>query len=217
MQKQLKTIEQLKTLFVQKACWTIDELCHALGYAAISVRRYLRQLGYFSSFTHNNKWYTLSSVPRFDKDGLWFWDCVGFSKHGNMKQTILFFINRSPQGLSAKELREKLSVPCHAVLNHLYKSGKIDRIKSGKKFVYLSTDERKNRRQMAHQRLRIDQASKPHGLSAQAAVYVLAEFIKNPQASFAEISRAVAEKQVIVTPEAIACLFEEHDLKKTLN
>lgn len=217
MQKHLKTLEQLKTLFVQKACWKIDELCYALGYAAISVRRFLKQLGYFSSFTHNNTWYTLSSVPRFDQDGLWFWDDVGFSKHGTMKQTILFFIDRSPQGLSAKDLGKTLSVPCHAVLNHLYKSGKIDRTKSGNAFVYLSTDERKRKRQRAHLHYRIDRESKPPGLSAQAAVYVLAEFIKNPHASFAEISRAMAAKHVMVTPEAIARLFEEHDLKKTLH
>jgi hypothetical protein len=217
MQKQLKTLERLKTLFVQKACWRMDDLCEALGYAAISVRRFLKQLGYFSSFTHNNKWYTLSSVPRFDRDGLWFWDEVGFSKHGTMKQTILFFINKSPQGLSAKDLGETLSVPCHAVLNHLYKSGKIDRAKSGNAFIYLSTDERKRRRQRVHLQRRMDRESKLHGLSAQAAVYVLAEFIKNPHASFAEISRAVAAKQVMVTPEAIARLFEKHDLKKTLH
>ena len=43
----------------------------------------------------------------------------------------------------------------------------------------------------------------------------LAEFIKNHQASYVEISKAVAQKQVIAPPEAIARLFEEHDLKKT--
>lgn len=217
MQKQLKAKERLKQLFEQKQCWTIDELCHSLGYAAISVRRFLKQLGYFSSFTHNSKWYTLTSVPSFNKDGLWFYDGIGFSKHGNLKQTIICFINRSPQGLSAKELAEKLSTPCHAVLNHLYNSGMIERFKSEKEFVYLSKNEKKKSRQLARLKLRIDKERKPQSLSAQAAVYVLAEFIKHPQASFAELSRAVAKKRVIASPEAIARLFEEHDLKKTLN
>lgn len=214
MQKQLKAKERLKQLFEQKQCWTIDELCRSLGYAAISIRRFLKQLGYFSSFTHNSKWYTLGSVPTFNKDGLWFCDGIGFSKHGNLKQTIIYFINRSPQGLSAKQLAEKLSMPCHAVLNHLHKNGMIERFKSEKEFVYLSKDENKKTQQLAHLQLRIDKARKPQSLSAQAAVYVLAEFIKHPQASFAELSRAVAKKQLIATPEAIARLFEEHDIKK---
>lgn len=217
MQKQLKVKEQIHQLFEQKQCWTMDELCRSLGYAAISVRRFLKQIGYHSSFTHNSKWYTLISVPSFNKGGLWFYDSIGFSKHGNLKQTILYFINKSPQGLSAKELAEKLSVPCLAVLTHMHKSGMIDRFKSAKEFIYLCMDEKKKSHQLARLRSLVAEAPQPQSLSAQAAVYVLAEFIKNPQADYIELSRAAAQKQVIAAPEAIAQLFAEHDLKKTLN
>jgi hypothetical protein len=214
MQK-LKTDEQLQQLFLQKACWTIDELCRALEYSAISIRRFLKQIGYFNSYTHNGKWYTLSTIPSFNRDGLWFFDSIGFSIHGNLKQTILNFIDKSSEGLSAKALETKLSIPCHAVLNHLYKSGRTERAKGEKGYVYLSTDESIKRKQLVHQQRRLDQTVKHQSLSALSAVYVLAEFIKNPQASYVEISKAVAQKQVIAPPEAIARLFEEHDLKKT--
>ena len=71
---------------------------------------------------------------------------------------------------------------------------------------------------MSALQLQAQQIRQPReSLSAQAAVYVLAEFIKNPKVSFDELSRAVAKKDVIARPEAIARLFEEHDLKKTLN
>lgn len=218
MQKQTTGADQLKELFEQKACWTMDDLCRSLGYAAISIRRFLKLMGYHSSFTHNSKFYTLSSIPTFNKTGLWFCDQVGFSKHGNLKQTIIHFINHSSQGLSAKELEEKLCTPCHAVLNHLYKSNRIDRYKIVREFIYLSTDSAKNRQQLAGLQQRLEQSRKPEkGLSAQAAVYVLAEFIKNPKASYDDLSRAVAKKQIIAKPQAIACLFEQHDIKKTLN
>ena len=218
MQKLLSITDQLKSLFGQKACWTIADLCHELGYAAISIRRFLKQLGYFSSFTHNSKFYTLSYVPTFNKNGLWFCDRVGFSKHGNLKQTLLHFIDHSAYGLSAKDLEEKISVPCYAVLNHLYKSQKIARVKTKRQFVYLSADAVRKQQQMSALQLQAQQIRQPReSLSAQAAVYVLAEFIKNPKVSFDELSRAVAKKDVIARPEAIARLFEEHDLKKTLN
>ena len=216
MHKKLLTRDRLQQLFMQKTCWTIDELCVAMQYAAISIRRYLKELGYLSSFTHNSKWYTLLSIATFNKDGIWFYERIGFSKHGNLKQTILFFIHKSPQGLSAKELAEKLSIPCHSVLNHLYKAGRIDRLKSGKGFIYLSKDERKNKQQLLRLQLQSGQFGKPEKLSPHAAIFVLTEYIKNPQASFEELSRAVTKKQVIATPAAIARLFEEHALKKTL-
>lgn len=204
----------LEMLFYQQCCWTIEKLSKELNYSTISVRRFLKQIGYFSGFTHNSKWYTLSSLPGFDKNGLWFYDDIGFSRHGNLKENILYFINRSHQGLSAKQLAEILKTPCRPVLNHMYKSGAVDRFKNKADFIYLSTVSEKNKRQLLRLHSQFVEISAPQKLSAQTAVYVLVEFIKQPQASFEELSQAVAKKQVIATPTAIARLFEEHDLKK---
>lgn len=218
MQQQVEPRERLQQLFTQRKCWRLEELIRELDYSAISVRRFLKNVGYLSSFTHNNKWYTLSSIPLFDKFGLWFYENIGFSKHGNLKKTVLYFIVKSPQGLSAKQLAERLSIPCHAVLNHMYKSGAVARFKSQQALVYLAIDEKTKNRQLT--RL---QSSRPVGIEARtpaplgalAAVYVLVEFIKRPDASWLELSQAVAKKQVIATPEAIAQFFAEHNLKKT--
>ena len=91
MQTQPKPLVKLNELFSQQYCWTIEQLGFALDYSAISIRRFLKQLGYFSSFTHNSKWYTLSSIPEFDNNGLWFYNQIGFSRHGNLKQNIVYF------------------------------------------------------------------------------------------------------------------------------
>jgi hypothetical protein len=210
-----KPLVQIEKLFWQQKCWTIEQLHQTLNYSIISVRGFLKQIGYFSSFTHNSKWYTLSSIPDFDNNGLWFHENIGFSKHGNFKESILYFINKSPKGLSAKQLAEILSTPCHAVLNHMYKSGAIDRFKYKTDFIYLSSASEKNKRQLVRLQSQFVDVSAPQKLSAQTAVYVLVEFIKQPEASFEELSKAVAKKQVIATPKAIARFFEEHDLKKT--
>jgi hypothetical protein len=215
MQVRGKPLEQLEKLFSQKKCWRIDELHQLLHYSVISIRGFLSQVGYFSSFTHNSKWYTLSYLPVFDKNGLWFYEAIGFSKHGNLKKSILYFINKSPAGLSAKQLAELLLTPCHAVLNHMFKSGDIDRVRGKTDFIYLCAHPEKNRRQLVLLQPKIFEESEPQKLSAQTAVYVLIEFIKHPQVSFAELSKAVAKRQVIATPQQIACFFEEHDLKKT--
>ena len=118
---------RLAELFKQEKCYTIDQLSRRFNYSLISIRRFLKVIGYYSSFTHNSKWYTLRSIPCFDKNGIWFYQDIGFCKHGNLNQTIGLFIDKSFQGLTAKDLFNILSVPCHPVLNQMYKKKKIYR------------------------------------------------------------------------------------------
>jgi hypothetical protein len=56
---------------------------------------------------------------------------------------------------------------------------------------------------------------KIESLNPQTAVYVLVELIKNPKASFFELSVAVKKKGVTASQQAIAQLFKDYDLKKT--
>ena len=116
---------QLAELFNQEKCYTIDQLSRRLNYSLISIRRFLKVMGYYSSFTHNSKWYTLRSIPSFDNNGIWFYQDIGFCKHGNLNQTIGRFIDKSFQGLTAKDLFNILSVPCHPVLTQMYKRKKL--------------------------------------------------------------------------------------------
>ena len=207
--------DSLVSLFDQKKCWTIEELTHSLDYSTISIRRFLKDIGYYSSFTHNSMWYALHSIPAFNRRGLWFYQDIGFSKHGNLKQTILNFVNKSPHGLTAKELFEILLIPCHPVLNQMYKKIQLDRFDTQRGFVYLSIDEKNRQRQLRRLQSQLMRAKEPESLNAQAAVYVLVEYIKHPEASAAELSKAVEKKEVKASPKAITRLFKEHDLKKT--
>ena len=208
------TQNQLAELFKLKKCYTIEQLSQRLNYSLISIRRYLKVIGYYTSFTHNNKWYTLRSIPSFDKNGIWFYQEVGFCKHGNLNQTIGHFIDKSFQGLTAKDLFNILSVPCHPVLNQMYKKKKIDRFNTPKGFVYLTVNENKKRLQLKRLQV-LTTPKKIERLNPQTAVYVLVEFIKNPKASFFELSVAVKKKGVTASQQAIAQLFKDYDLKKT--
>lgn len=214
MKKNKNPRDRLVLLFDQKKCWAIKELTHSLNYSTISIRRFLKDIGYYSSFTHNSMWYTLHSIPSFNKRGLWFYQDIGFSKHGNLKQTIFNFASKSPQGLTAKDLFEILLIPCHPVLNQMYKKNQIDRFNTQRGFVYLSIDNKKRQRQLNRLQSQLFTAKESESLNAQAAVYVLVEYIKHPEASVAELSKAVEKREVKASPGAITMLFKEHDLKK---
>ena len=147
-------------------------------------------------------------------NGIWFYQDFGLCKNGNLNQRIGRFLVSSFQGLTAKDLFNMLSVPCHPILNQMYKKKKIDRYHTPKGFVYLSVSESKKSLQLKRLQV-LTPAQKIERLNPQTAVYVLVELIKNPKASFFELSAAVKKKGVTASQQAIAQLFKDYDLKKT--
>jgi hypothetical protein len=97
----------------------------------------------------------------------------------------------------------------------MYRKNRLARFNTRKGLVYLSTDDRKRQRQLRRLQTELVPTSEPETLTAQAAVCVLVEYIKEPNASDAQLSKAVGKVGVKASPEAIARLFREHDLKKT--
>jgi len=159
----------------------IKPLSEKIEYSMPSIRRFLANIGYFSSLTHNGRWYTLSHVPRFNHAGIWFCDTIGFSKSGSLTQTIIHLINRSQQGLTAEEIITKLRSRCHSILVGLCRSGKLQRYKLGRSNIYLSVDPDI----CVQQRRLIDQQNLPSvPLAAEIAVLVLAGAIRHPDFSF---------------------------------
>lgn len=213
MDKNYNPRSHLESLFEQKKCYQIEELHKSINYSLISIRRFLKEIGYHSSFTHNSKWYTLQTIPAFDKNGIWFYQDIGFSKHGNLNQTILHFVDKSNRGLTAKKLHKILSTPCHPILNQMYKKNKIDRFHTSKGFYYLSISEKNKQRQLKRVHTLVP-LKKVVPLPPQTAVHVLVEYIKNSKSSFFELSLAVEKKGVMASKESIAKLFKEHDIKK---
>jgi len=200
-------IQRLTELFQQQPCWMIQPLGHQVGCAVVSVRRLLAQVGYHSSFTHNAGWYTLAGIPRFGRDGLWFYQDIGFSKAGSLTRTLVALIRASPAGLSAEQLGQTLHSRCHSVLVSLCRKGLIQRQRQGRCHVYLAADTAVAQRQLG--------LSAP--LPAEIAVWVLAEFIRHPHRQPEALAGAVSAKTGIsIQAEQIRVLFDRYGLKKTL-
>lgn len=197
--------EKLCKIFNDRKCYTIDSIDKLLDYSIISIRRFLKKIGYYSSFTHNSKWYTLQSIPDFDRNGIWFYQDIGFSKHGNLTQTILYFVNNSGQGITAKELFGNLSIPCHAILNLMYKRKQVDRSKALRGFFYLSVDPQKRQKQLS-KRIALPSDSE--------AVMILVELMKHPAYSLDKIVSCLSAKNVACGADAIERLLSHHGLEK---
>jgi hypothetical protein len=213
MTKPLPPTQRLVSLFSQTPCWMIKPLAAEMQYAIPSVRRFLAETGYFSSFTHNGSWYTLRSIPRFGKNGLWFYRDIGFSRAGTLTKTLVSLISGSPAGMSADMLGKMLQCRCHGVLVNLWRKEKITREKVGRSQVYFAKDHHKS----ASQRRALTAQHSPKSFSAEMAVLVLAEFIRNPDSGFKQLAEKVSRsKNVTVSPKQIEHLFDQHGLKKTM-
>ena len=215
MAHQLLPTERLEKLFQRRKCWMLAELAQTLDYAFITVRRFLKQIGYFRSYTQNGKWYTLRNSPQFNREGIWHHRGIGFSKHGSLTATIGYFVANSPAGLSASELAQKLQHPCHTILSNLQKGRAVDRVKVQGEFRYLCIAEGINRRQ--RELVAAAQPPSPStSLSTQAALFALVEYIQQPGLSFEQLAANLQlHRQLSVAPESIRRFFQEHDLKKT--
>ena len=215
MPTKINPSERLGKLLHQRQCWMLVPLARKLGYALISVRRFLKQIGYFRSYTDNGKWYTLRDTPQFDRDGLWHYKGISFSKHGNLLATIAHLVGRSPAGLTASEVAQKLQHPCHTVLTRLHQAGQLDRVKVAGQFRYLSKEAKLNGQQR-QQALLLQGPDPSSSLSTQAAVWVLVEHIKNPALSFEQIaSHLQQQRKLPCSADDITRFFQEHGLKKT--
>jgi hypothetical protein len=203
--------QRLSTLFLERPCWMIEPLAVQMRYSIPSVRRFLAEVGYYSSFTHNGAWYTVRSIPRFGRDGLWFYRDIGFSRAGSLTHTLIDLTTRSPAGMTAQELGTKLRCRCHSVLVHLCRQGRLQRQKIGRSHVYLAIDP-----QMASLQRRSVESLSIIQLPAEIAVLILAEFIRNPDSTSEELATAISRSRgVTVEAVQIERLFDQHGLKKT--
>jgi hypothetical protein len=132
-------INQLVSVFSEKIVLTIDDLKNVLKTKSrMSIFRKLKELPYRSSYSHCGKYYTLDKLAQYDKNGIWTYNNIYFSKYGTLKNCVLENIEKSRDGLSSFELAELLHVPVYNTVLDLYNNYKIKREQIGKEYVYLS-------------------------------------------------------------------------------
>jgi len=210
--KSSKTI-RLTQLFKNEKCCTINNISQALEYSNRSTYRLLNKVGYFSSFTHNGKWYTLKNIPEFDDNGLWFYRDIGFSRRRNLIDTIHYLVDHSIHGLTARDLSNTLSSSCAPVLNKIYKDRKIDRVKTCRGFVYISTKPAVNE----EHRRNLDLTDILPILSDADKITILVEFIRFPKQTCRELSsHLLTSSEIRCSADSIKSLFVQLGLEKKI-
>lgn len=207
----------LRTFFEKKRLAMLPEIYALLGTTSrMTVFRRLRELDYLSSFSHVGRYYTLPCVANFDPQGLWFYEEVGFSQFGNLKETLTQLVEQSMAGKTHEELEKQLRLRVHNTLLDLVRSGRIAREMFEGVFLYLSirTD---RAQQLVHRREGAGDRAQdilPDGI----VIEVLAEIIRGNRVQIdqsAIITRLAARGNRIAAAQ-FSQLCTRLDLKKTL-
>ena len=130
----------LESLFHRQKVALLEEMRQLLGVSGRTVFRALDRLGYYTSYSHAGRFYTLHSLPTFDANGLWFCHDVRFSVHGTLRATIVILVCRAPAGRTHQELGAILGLRVHDTLLSLVEAALISREPSESLYVYLDAD-----------------------------------------------------------------------------
>lgn len=200
--------DQALEKFRRRKILTIEELVSMLECSMITTRRRLKQWRTHTSINQNGRYYTLPRIPVFDQNGLWRYQAVLFSRHGNLKRTIVALIEGSPEGMSAAEIAGLVDLaPNSSFLSRLKDAPGVRREKRGGRFVYLSDQPDV----YARQKGRWPEIGFP---TNEQTVAILVQLIKHPDSSVSELAVRASERGASVAPDVVRDFLRFHDLLK---
>jgi hypothetical protein len=193
---------------------TVSDTAGLLQASLRTARRMLSQWNAYRSYNQNGRYYVLPEVARFDADGLWRHREIGFSRYGNLTQTLIGVVHNSSTGLGAAELGGLLGMQPHGFLSLFREHPALRRKKYRGRFVYFSADAVRYAEQS---KVRQDSARSAELPGDAEAVAILAAAIKHPGLNAGQLCRQLETQAVVSTPQRIENLFAHHNLclKKT--
>ena len=207
--------QKLVELFREQPVVCLADLSKVLTTKSrMTIYRYLRQQGYFSSFTDRGKYYTLRTIPEFDEDGLWFYGNVGFSIRKTLQETIKHLVSCSEAGLTQGEIEQHARCYVQNALLDLIKTKGMAREKVAGVYLYIDVDSAKQKEQIA-KRLK---SCRSRRLPTNIVIEILSQVIRLSigKVTPEEVAKALRYRSVKVTIDDVRQVFRKHMLEKKI-
>ena len=217
MSTEAKYLSRLHQLFRRKRAALLDDLRAALGTTSrTTIFRILKAIGYFTSYSHAGRYYTLSRIPNFDRWGLWSWRGIGFSSHGTLRASSAFLIEQSEAGQTHDELQRQLGLRVHDTLRSLVQDGVITRERFEEVYLYLSAAPKKAVAQMtARRKLPIRAPTGVVPPDPLLVIDILVEVIHHPHDDATAIADRLRAMGRLATVKQVEEVFQAYEVKKT--
>ena len=212
-------LQNIVTAFQRKKVLTKNELLQAAACSPMTAWRLLRPQGYFTSYNHNARYYTLVGIPHFDTHGLWAYRKVRFSKWGTLTKTIVGLIEDSPAGMTAEQLQQLLQLKnVQPTLTRLTQENRLTREKISGRLVYFPVAKaRRKQQQQRRKETAAGSVARPLPPLEQI-IALLVEIIQRPRSTPRQWVRRLARRGVRVGTQQIQAVLDHYgiDRKKGL-
>jgi hypothetical protein len=208
------TLPKVQARFRAQKVMTVTELALQMRCSPRTVHRRLQEWQAIHSYNKNGRYYALPSVPAFDSHGLWWYRDIGFSRYGNLTETVIALVCHAQAGLSAAELGQLVGMEPHSFLWLFRNHPALTREKHHGRFVYFAAELAIGQRQRDGRMIMDAGARRP---SDSEVIAILVETIKHPELSIEQLCQNLKKQGIAVTEQAVVNLFAYHglELKKT--
>lgn len=201
----------IRTFTVRKVL-TITELAKILICSIITVRRRLKEWRAYTSYNKNGRYYTLPSIPKFNKKGIWTYKDIFFSRYGTLKNTVIALATKSKKGLNHSELEEIIGMNPKCFMARFKEIPGVRKEKYKNQIVYFSADPDVYK---AQKEKRFPPESSAPKLPPDAMIIIiLVELIQNPGISIEALSSRVHDQGYKIEANTISNLFKHYNISK---
>ena len=206
-----KTIQSVHASLKKKKVFDFPVLLFFLNCSVRSGRSRLKQWQAHTSYNRSGQYYALPDVPRFDTNGLWWYQGAYFSRYGTLKNTVVHLVGASSDGLTGEQIGKLVGLDPRSFLHHFRDILGIQREKHRGVYVYFSDDEAKYSEQVAN---RLEAIALGESISDADAIVILVALIKHHGFTADHLVGLPEVKGRALLAPAIDNYLKQHGLEK---
>ncbi len=204
--------QQVIDAFIIEKVFTAVKLSEMLQCSIITVHRRLKEWGAYTSYNKNGRYYTLQSIPTFNKRGIWQYQDIYFSRYGTMKNTVITLVKKSRKGLNHNELQEIIGLNPKCFLSRFKELTGVKKELYKNCIIYFSSDPGEYE---AQRRKRFPPEPATIELPPDAqAIIILVELIHHPEMNIITLAKHLQKKGHTIKAESITALFRQYGIDK---
>ena len=145
MKGQHLRLEIIERIIREDKIQSFETILSKMDCSSITIGRDIKTIGAITSYTHRGKYITISDIPDFDENGIWFYKKIGFAKFKNSLDLIISIIN-AKEAITKEDIEEILKIQISKQIQILLKHDRLHRVKLGAKYFYLSEELARNKK-----------------------------------------------------------------------
>lgn len=220
----MRQTEKIVEFIRKKGVCQAADIRKKFGLKQPTVTKYLKQVGALTSFNCKGQYYILPQHHQFDENDLLFIGEIGFYKGGKLLNAICHLVEKSPQGLGARELDSALKTSTHTQLPKLFRSGRLKREQAvnrpGNAYIYFSAKPEvyQLQRDARFSQTKEEEASEPEveveTEELPDVIEVLLTLLAHPDFSAKSVALSLQRRGKRITAEFVQRVFQVYDLSK---